>query len=134
MRKKIFSKIFVILIITLLIISTNINIVLAKVNTNVEIGSRLIHEAEPIGNRITGALKVIGIFVAVGMTMIVGIKYMLCSVEEKAEYKKTAIAYLVGAILIFATTQLISFINGIVSSVPMDSSNNIENSVNNIEN
>ena len=35
---------------------------------------------------------------------------MLSSVEEKAEYKKTVIAYMVGAILIFATAQLVGFI------------------------
>ena len=51
------------------------------------------------------------------MTMIVGIKYMLCSVEEKAEYKKTAIAYLIGALLIFATTGIISYINDIMDGV-----------------
>lgn len=69
------------------------------------------------GNRILGPIKVVGIFVSVAMTMVVGIKYMLSSVEEKAEYKKTAIAYLVGAILIFVTPQLIDFIYNIINNL-----------------
>ena len=38
---------------------------------------------------------------------------MLGSVEEKAEYKKTMIPYVIGAILLFATSNLL----GIVDSV-----------------
>lgn len=69
------------------------------------------------GNQILGPIKVIGIFVAVTMIMIVGIKYMLSSTEEKAEYKKTAILYLLGALLIFASTQIVGFISKFASDI-----------------
>ena len=36
------------------------------------------------------------------MLSIIGIKYIMGSVEEKAEYKQTMWPYVVGAILIFA--------------------------------
>ena len=42
---------------------------------------------------------------------------MMGSAEEKAEYKKTMIPYLVGAILIFAASNLASMIYGFASTV-----------------
>lgn len=86
------------------------NIVFAKIDTDVEIGEDLIHEAEPLGNKVVGALFIVGTFIAVIMTMAVGIKYMMSSVEEKAEYKKTAVIYITGAILIFGSTGLVKLI------------------------
>lgn len=55
---------------------------------------------------IIGYINNIGIVVSVVTLMITGIKYMLGSVEEKAEYKKTAIMYFIGAILIFGITTI----------------------------
>ncbi len=40
-------------------------------------------------------IKVIGTFLAVGILMIIGIKYVTGSVEEKANYKKTMIPYVI---------------------------------------
>lgn len=110
MNKKMLLKTLNIFMIIMLIILFGSNIAFAKINTNITIGNEMRNEAAPIGNRVLGAMKVVGIFVSVAMTMVVGIKYMLSSVEEKAEYKKTAIAYFIGAVLIFATPQLIDFI------------------------
>lgn len=54
------------------------------------------------GNVIVGIIKVVGVFVAVGVLMAIGIKYMMGSAEEKAEYKKVMIPYIIGAVLLFA--------------------------------
>ncbi len=51
-------------------------------------------------------INVIGVVVSVITLMIIGIKYMLGSIEEKAEYKKTAIIYLIGAALLFGGTTI----------------------------
>ena len=57
---------------------------------------------DSIGKKIIGALKAIGTIIAVAILIVLGIKYMMGSAEEKAEYKKTMIPYLIGAVLIFA--------------------------------
>jgi len=57
-----------------------------------------------VGNMIVGVIKVIGIFVAVAALMIVGVKYMMGSAEEKAEYKKVMIPYIIGALLLFGAS------------------------------
>ncbi len=70
-----------------------------------------------IGNNILGIIQVVGTVVAVGVLMVLGIKYMMGSAEEKAEYKKTMIPYLIGAILLFAAVNLASWIVGIANSI-----------------
>ena len=51
---------------------------------------------------VLGVIQVIGTVVAVVMLMVIGIKYMLGSVEERAEYKDTLKPYLIGAFLLFS--------------------------------
>ena len=71
------------------------------------------------GGGIMGILQTIGMVLAVIVLIVLGIKYMMGSAEEKAEYKKTMIPYLVGAILIFAASALagvvVNFAQGINS-------------------
>lgn len=57
-----------------------------------------------MAGNILGILKDIGAVLSVVIIMILGIKYMLGSVEEKAEYKKDFIPYIAGAILVFTVT------------------------------
>ena len=59
-----------------------------------------------VGNSITSIIRVVGTIVAVAILIVLGIKYMMGSAEEKAEYKKTLFPYLVGAVLIFAASSL----------------------------
>lgn len=52
-------------------------------------------------NNILGLIQVLGIVVSVVMLMAIGIKYMLGSVEEKAEYKSSLVPYIIGAFILF---------------------------------
>jgi len=76
-----------------------------------------------IGNRIIGILQLVGIFVAVIVLVIIGIKYMIGSAEEKAEYKKVMLPYIIGAILIFAAVaisgMIVGFATGIGGATPL---------------
>ena len=72
-----------------------------------------------LGGKIMGILTTFGMVVAVLVLMVLGIKYMMGSAEEKAEYKKTFIPYIVGAILLFAATgiaqMVFNFANGLTA-------------------
>lgn len=63
-------------------------------------------EFDKVGNVIIGTIQVFGSFISVITLIIIGIKFMLGSVEEKAEYKKSMFPYIIGAILLFATTNI----------------------------
>ncbi len=42
---------------------------------------------------------------------------MIGSAEEKAEYKKTMIPYIIGAILIFASTTIVNIVYNLATAV-----------------
>ena len=60
--------------------------------------------------KILGFVQIVGSAIAVIMIVVLGIKYMVGSVEEKAEYKKTMIPYAVGAICIFGASNIAKFV------------------------
>lgn len=72
-------------------------------------------QLETIGNRIIGIVQVIGSISSVIALVVIGIKYITGSVEEKAEYKQTLKPYLIGAILVFGITNILGIIQNIVS-------------------
>lgn len=63
-----------------------------------------------IGNSVIKIVSTIGIVVSVVVLVVLGIKYMLGSAEEKAEYKKTMLPYLIGAALVFAASAIATVI------------------------
>lgn len=71
-----------------------------------KINSEAQGQVTDIGNQIIGILTTVGVVVAVVVLLILGIKYMMGSASEKAEYKKTMIPYLVGAVLIFGASAI----------------------------
>ena len=72
-------------------------------------------QLEKIGNRFIGTIQVIGAIISVVALIMIGIKYIMGSVEEKAEYKETLKPYLIGAILLFGITNLLGIVQSIVS-------------------
>ncbi len=61
-------------------------------------------DLQQAGNNIVRILQTFGVILSVIILIIIGIKYMLGSAEEKAEYKKTLMPYVIGAALIFAAS------------------------------
>ena len=61
-------------------------------------------QIQNIGGRILSAVTTAGIVLSVIMLAVLGVKYMMGSAEEKAEYKKSMMPYLVGAVLIFGAS------------------------------
>ncbi len=70
-----------------------------------------------IGNNILGIIQVVGTVIAVGVLMVIGIKYMMGSAEEKAEYKKTMLPYLIGAVILFAAVNIAKYVVQMAQSV-----------------
>ena len=58
------------------------------------------------GNKTITILSVIGSLISVIVLIVLGIKYMLGSTEEKAEYKKSMLPYVIGAVFVFASSAI----------------------------
>ena len=69
------------------------------------------------GNLIIAAFQVLGTITAVVALMVIGLRYMLGSTEERANYKETMLPYLIGAIMVFTIPNLLRILYDLVSSV-----------------
>jgi len=65
---------------------------------------------ESFANSVLGFIQVFGTLVSVGALMIIGIKYMLGSAEQRASYKKSLLPYFIGSILIFGAVNITTMI------------------------
>ena len=59
---------------------------------------------ENAGKGILSIVSIIGSAISIIAIIALGIKYMLGSIEEKAQYKKTLLPYFIGAIFVFGAT------------------------------
>lgn len=117
-------KIVFIIFIILLLIQFFVNNVLAIPAGNVinpedyepksTTGAHHVSKLGEIGNRIVGILQVIGTVLSVAALGVIGVKYMVGSADEKAEYKKTLRPYLLGAIMVFGITNLLALVIKII--------------------
>ena len=110
-------KLLPILMVVFMILMT-VTPVLAETvgGVSIDINTSSADKISNISNSILGAIQVIGTVMAVGVLMVLGIKYMMGSAEEKAEYKKTMIPYLIGAVLLFAAVNIAGYVSGLADT------------------
>ena len=70
---------------------------------------------ESTAGRIIKIIRYIAIIVAVVLIAVFGIKFMLGSAEEKAEYKKSFVPLIIGIVVVFASTYIAQLIFSIAS-------------------
>ena len=68
-------------------------------------------------NNIIGIVQVICYAAAVIMLIYLGVKFITASPEGKAEIKKSAIIYVIGAIIVFAAGTLLGIISNLSTNV-----------------
>lgn len=105
---KIMNILMVVLMISM--IASNIVLALDPISIRPVTDGDGVTPVRNIGQQIVGIIQVAGTIVSVGMLAVLGIKYMMGSSEEKAEYKKTLMPYAIGAILVFAAVNLASMV------------------------
>lgn len=103
---KIKNIIRIYILVLLLIICLTEEVFAMPVTNHININKHLANQFEEVGNNIFSVVRVVGILASVMALMLMGIKYMIGSIEEKAEYKKTFPVYLIGCILVFAISSL----------------------------
>lgn len=97
-------KVMSVLMIVLMLVCACSN-VFAKIDISQLDGQKDLGDADAtmtnIGSTILTLVTNIAMILAVVVVAILGVKYMIGSTEEKAEYKKSLLPYLVGAVLVF---------------------------------
>ena len=123
MKKSI--KVISTLLLAIMLVASIATTAFAAVNLNTTISSienqnlngNADSQITKVGGNIVNIIQIVGIVIAVIVLLVIGIKYMIGSASEKAEYKKTMIPYVVGAVLVFAGTSLVKVIYSLATAV-----------------
>ena len=60
------------------------------------------------GGSIAGIIQIVGTAVSIGTMIIIGIRYVISSADEKAEYKERMFPYFIGAVLLFGASTIVN--------------------------
>ena len=122
--KKFVKLIFIISIFSVLIAILSNSKVLATdmmeyINNaaNASATGNAITTTENIAGSVITIVKVISASVALIMLIILGIKYMSSAPGDKAEIKKHAVVYVVGAVIMFSVTGILTIIQNFADGI-----------------
>ena len=120
MKLRKYSKIIIALLV-IATICTSLNIVLGT-DVTIPTAGNVKGGASTAANNIVGAVitmvQIVAFAAAVIMLMFLGIKYITASPDGKAEIKKSATQYVVGAVILFAASGILQIVkNFAVSNV-----------------
>ena len=117
--KKLIKTLTTIVMITLVFVTISNVVFAAPPNPNAYTGQDgySVDSINTLGNQIIQIISTIGSIASVIVLIILGIKYMMGSAEEKAEYKKTLMPYVIGAALVFAASAIAGIIYGFTGTL-----------------
>ena len=119
--KKMSKVISVLLIVMILVaIGTNVFAAVSGVTNPSTLTGQTVQGTDKItniGNQLITILTIVGTVASVIVLIVLGLKYMMGSAEEKAEYKKTMMPYVIGAALVFAASAIAGILYSFLSNV-----------------
>lgn len=119
MKNKIMKISIILITILFVVFITNVEAkdMIDQINKNIKTDTAAAKSATSFGNSIIGAIQVIGTGIAVIMLLYIAIKYMVAAPSEKAEYKKTAVSYAIGATILFSAMALLELIKNVMTNL-----------------
>lgn len=110
-------KIISTILIVMMLVTTVANIAFALSPSDIKGDSNAdTTDITSIGNKVMALIQTFGIVLSVIIIAFLGVKYMVGSPEEKGEYKKSMLPYLIGAILIFSASTIANGIYKLATS------------------
>ena len=70
---------------------------------------------QTVGNKVATVIRNFAIVIGVIMLMVIGVKYMLGSAEEKADYKKSLMPLVIGIFIVMFAATIVSFVLSAIS-------------------
>lgn len=110
------SKILSIVMVALMLVCASTSVFAVNIDTlknQGNISSEATNSMSKIGGTIINFITNAAMILAVVVIAVLGVKYMIGSAEEKAEYKKSMMPYLVGAVLVFGATTIAKVVTGL---------------------
>lgn len=80
-------------------------------------GTNASNSAGVVVNQVLGIVQVIAVGVAVIMLIVLAIKYISAAPSDKAEIKKSATVYVVGAVILFGSTGLLEIVKKFAENI-----------------
>lgn len=123
MKKNIISlkKFIVILILILLIFTSTANAFEGKISNFENNSDKNVKGVTSVVNNIGGTvlsiIRIVSVTIALVMLLVIAMKYMLASPGDRADIKKHAVAYIVGAFILFGVTGIISILTDFASQI-----------------
>ena len=94
------------------------------INTNITIGTTISDLNQPassefnnVGNTAVKVISIVGMIVSVVTLILLGIKYMAGSMEQRAEYKRSLLPYFIGALFVFGASGIASIVYNIAKDL-----------------
>jgi hypothetical protein len=90
----------------------------SHMDTDIELGkTQAITSSKAMTGRIFRIMQVLGSVLSVIALLIIGIRYMFSSIEDRASMKGILIYYVIGAVLVFATSNILSIAYSLISGL-----------------
>lgn len=119
-------KIFAIIAITMVMISTSAQIAFAApvdttgligdIDNNISGNTGAANNLVKIAGRVVGLIQIASAVLAVILVAVFGFKFILGSANEKADYQKSFIPLIVGVVVVFAATSIANLIFGLMGA------------------
>lgn len=119
MKKNIIKIVFCLIVILMVVCITTVSAtsIIGQLDSNKNESTDASDSVKNTGIVIIKVIKISGTGIAVLMLLYIAIKYMMVSPTEKAEFKKTALIYVVGAIVLFAAPRLVELVMDLAQDV-----------------
>lgn len=114
MKNKIAKIITILLSVSFLMCTLNTTVLAADIVTPEDLNKKVEYgdstQFVAIAGKVMGFIRNIAVIGGVLLLMVLGVKYMMGSVEEKADYKKSLVPLVVGIIVVMAATQIMTMV------------------------
>ena len=122
MRKNV-KKIIVVLIIFIYIMAviTSVNAFAGEISTfdkDKEI-TEVDNAINNIGGTIITIIRVVSVAIAIVMLLVIGMRYMISAPGDRADIKKHAVAYVVGAFILFGVSGILTILTDFSSKITL---------------
>lgn len=121
MNKKVLKIAFALLILLVVVFVTYVQAsgFVGSLEQNISGGSNsnLGKSINSFGGTIIGVIQVVGTGIGIIMLIYIAIKYMIAAPSEKAEFKKTATNFVIGAVVLFAASGILGLIKNIMENL-----------------